>query len=103
MVLVIVFLLILLSTLGLAYRQMATTLQLEEARTRQIDFEQGGLKLTLLGLSMLEAPMSTTSFATAQTYMTSSGPKTYTLTLQQVSVDPVTGNDVWTVSVTPLP
>ena len=100
MVLVVVFLLILLSTLGLAYRQMATTLQLEMARTQQIDFEQGSLKLGSIGLGMLEGPLST-PFTMAQSYSTSAGTRWYTLQLTRLSVDPGTGRETWSVTVTP--
>jgi hypothetical protein len=100
--LVVVFLLVLLSILGMAYRQMASTLRLEEARTRQIDTEQGVLQLAALGMGMLENPMGTTEFDMTQTYNTSTGPRTYRLTLQRQSLDPGTGDDIWTLDVVPV-
>jgi Tfp pilus assembly protein PilX len=101
LLLVVVFLLVLLSTLGLAYRQMVQTLRLEEARTRQIDLDQGSLQLAVLGLGMLENTMEQTTFEATQTYDTSSGPKTYKLNLERVSVEAGTGIETWRLTVGP--
>jgi Tfp pilus assembly protein PilV len=100
LMLVVVFLLVVMSMLGMAFRQMASTLRLEEARTRQIDLEQGSVKLAALGLGMLENVMASPSFEMQQTYDTSAGPKTYTLTMQRQSVDSGTGKEIWSVTVT---
>jgi len=101
--LVIVFLFVLLSMLGLAYRQMATTLQLEEARTRQIDRDNATIPLASSGLQMLEGAMTTTSFSSTSVATTVDGPKSYLLNITQVS--PATGgqSEVWSVQVNDAP
>lgn len=107
MLLVIVFLLILLSTLGLAYRQMATTLQLEIARTQQIDFEQGSLELASIGLGTLPTLSNGTTYYSMlpQTFTTSAGQKQYKLVMALASSTPASPpgatTETWTVSVTP--
>ena len=83
--LVIVFLFVLLSMLGLAYRQMATTLRLEEARTRQIDRDNATIPLASSGLQMLEGVMTTTSFSYTSVATTVDGPRSYLLNITQVS------------------
>lgn len=101
MLMVIVFLLVLLSLLGMAYRQMAATLRLEEARTRQLDVERGGLDLARTGLGMLEGEM-TEDYVDERTYQTSAGPKTYRLTLKHESDVPDSEDEIWTVTLEPL-
>jgi hypothetical protein len=103
LMLVIVFLLVLLSTLGLAYRQMVQTLRLEEARTRQLDLDQNGsLRLAVFGLGMLEGEMTVTTYERTEPYTTLSGQKFYKLVMERDPHVDANGVETWRLTVTPI-
>ena len=99
LMLVVVFLGALLAVLGVAFQQVATTLRLEEARARRIDFEKTCVGLAAFGLNMLEGEMAATHFEMHQNVSTADGPKTYRLTLDRTAPSVGGGGEEWTVLV----
>jgi hypothetical protein len=99
--LVLVFLILLLSLLGLTYRQAATVLRLEAARSKQILRDEGSLQATARAMAMLQnGPPPTDPFVVTLGVVTSAGGRSYQVT---ITSEPDAGTGRWKVTVVPAP
>jgi hypothetical protein len=97
-ILVMVFLILLTSTLGLTYRQIASVLRIEAARARQVLGSEQSLKAAATALADLEQNATPTYYRLYSP--ASGGPTNYQVT---VTAEPTLGADGWTVQVVPAP
>lgn len=95
-VVVLVFLMLLLSLLGLTYRQVAAVLRVETARSGQVLADEGTMAAAAQGLEMLEnGPPSADPYVFNVTVGTSAGPRTYVVSIASE------GPGLWSVNATP--
>ncbi|MFI5460973.1 MAG: hypothetical protein ACHRXM_36655 [Isosphaerales bacterium] len=96
LMLVLVFLVLLLSVLGLAYRQIATVLRVEAYRSRQVVNDQGSLMAAAQGLALLENGLPPSApYCVVVSVGTSLGPRSYTVVIASE------GGNFWSVSAVP--
>ena len=99
--LVLVFLILLLSVIGLTYRQAASVLRLEAARSKQILRDEGSLQAAARAVAMLEnGPPPTDPFVTTLAVSTSAGGRSYQVTFAS---EPTAGAGHWVIQVVPAP
>ncbi len=91
MVMVCVFLVLMVSLLGATYREVTTTLQVEMARSRRVNCDQGSMLAAAQALQYLEHTASQ-NVASPQTFNNA-----YTVTFTPL------GNNQWTVDVAYTP
>lgn len=81
MMLVLVFIVVFLAVLGVAYRQTAAALRLESVRSQQVRRDEGSVHALARGVTLLETGLPPANpYLCAVTLNTSSGPRTYTVT-----------------------
>ena len=98
--LVFVFLILLLSVLGTTFRQLASVLRVEAARSRQIVRDEGSVQAAAKALTMLgNGPPPTDPYVVAVGVTTSAGARSYQIT---IASDPAATGQ-WTVYVIPAP
>jgi hypothetical protein len=96
LMLVLVFVVLFLAVLGVAYRQTASVLRVETVRARQAQRDQGGVVAVARGLALLETGLPPSDpYVCAVTVSTSAGPSTYTVTFASE------GPGAWSVRATP--
>lgn len=96
LMLVLVFLMLLVSLLGLTYQQIAAVLRVESYRSRQTLSDQGCLGAAAQALAQLESgPPPTDPYVFAATVETSLGTRYYTVTIASE------GTNLWAVQVSP--
>lgn len=94
--LVIVFLVLLLSLLGLTYRQIASALRVEAVRSKQIFRDQGSMQAAAQALALLESgPPATDPYSYNITVTTNTGSQTYTVVIASA------GTGQWAVTASP--
>jgi hypothetical protein len=82
LMLVLVFLVLLLSLLGMTGRQVASALRIEMARSRQVVRDEGSLRAVAGALEALEAgPLPSQATASVVPVATSAGQRWYALTV----------------------
>jgi hypothetical protein len=92
--LVIIFLVLFLAMLGMAYRQTAAVLRVETVRSVQTRRDQGCLLAAVQCIHYLETATSPTS---PQVFTVNGFPNTFTVTFSQDLVD----HTVWTITAVP--
>ncbi len=98
MVLVLVFLVLMLSLSGVAYRQIGSALRVESIRSAQATRDEGSLQALARGLTLLGTGVPPTNpYVCGATIGTSTGLRTFTVTMSS-EVD-----SQWVVSSTPTP
>jgi hypothetical protein len=96
--LVMVFLVLLLSMLGMTYRQVASALRIEMARSRQIIRDEGSMQAVAGALAALQAgPLPTQPTVTVVPIATSVGLRSYVVTVTPM------GGSQFSVNATPAP
>src|SRR5262249_24107872 len=79
--LVVLFILLFLAFLGIAYRQLSAAVRIETAHVQQIQRDEGSLHALARGLALLETGVPPASpFVGGVTVPTSTGPRAYTVT-----------------------
>jgi hypothetical protein len=96
--LVMVFVVLFLMVLGVAYRQIASVLRVETVRVQQSQRDQGSTAAVASGLTLLETGLPPSDpYACAVTVNTAIGPCSYLVTFTS------NGSGSWTVQAAPLP
>jgi hypothetical protein len=96
MMLVLIFLVVLLTLLGVVFRRMAGLLRTETVHCVQIQRDEGSIHALGRALSLLETGLPPTSpYVCGVTLPTSSGPRAITVKFTQ------TGTATWTVHAAP--
>jgi hypothetical protein len=96
MVLVIVFIVLFLAFLGVAYRQFGTALRVESVHSQQVQRDEGSLHALARALALLETGLPPTSpYSCGVTISTSRGPSVYTITFANE------GSTNWSVRAAP--
>jgi hypothetical protein len=94
LMLVLVFVVLFLAMLGVAWRQMASVLRIEAVRSNQIRRDQGCLLAAIQGIHYLEQNASPES---PQVFTV--GGRSFTVTFEQ----DLENTDTWTVNAVPTP
>jgi hypothetical protein len=98
MVLVLLFLVLLLGLLGLAYREMAAAIRVVSIESLQADRDQGSLQALALGVALLESGVPPASpYACGATIDTAAGPRTFRVTFTAQTAN------TWLVDSAPVP
>jgi hypothetical protein len=93
---IVLFLVLFLAFLGVAYRQTATALRIETVRSQQALRDQGSIPAAARGVALLETGFPPTSpYACGVTINAPGGPLSYAVTFTQE------GTNAWAVSVAP--
>jgi hypothetical protein len=96
MLLALVFLVLFLSLWSLAYRQVASVLRIETARSTRIRRDEGCTRAVARGLALLETGYPpTTPYSCGVTLTTSAGARDFTVTFT------LEGGSNWSVAATP--
>jgi hypothetical protein len=94
--LVLGFMVLLLSILGLTYRQIAAVLRVEAARSNQVICDQGSMQAVAQAMSLLEnGPPSSDPYSYQVAIMTSAGQRNYTVMIASA------GTGLWSVTASP--
>lgn len=96
MMLVLVFILLFLSLLGVAYRQATAALRIETAYAQQVQRDEGSVHAVARGVMLLETGLPPSSpYVCGVTIATSTGPRSFTVTFTSQ------GGTNWSVSAAP--
>jgi len=96
--LVLVFVLLFLSLLGVAYRHLAASLRVESACVAQAQRDEGAVRAAARAVTLLETGLPPTSpYVGGLTLNTPAGPRSYTITFT------AEGGNNWSIQVTPTP
>jgi hypothetical protein len=99
MMLVIILNLVLLTILGVAFRQMNSSVNIETTRLQQLQRDTGSVQALAVALSLLETGLPPAkSFTGGLTLPTASGPQTYVITFSLVG----TTGTAYSVTAAPL-
>jgi hypothetical protein len=98
LMLVLVFVVLFLAMLGVAWRQMASVLRIEAVRTNQIRRDQGCLLAAIQGIHYLEEHMvAPPESGSSQVFAI--GGRSFTVTFENDAAD----TDTWNVKAVPTP
>jgi hypothetical protein len=96
LMLTLVFVVLFLALLGVAYRQMAAALRTESVRSQQVERDEGSVHALARGLTLLETGLPpSTPYVCGVTIQTSTGPRSFTVTFVSE------GGTNWSVRSTP--
>src|SRR5439155_17039615 len=96
MMLVLVFILLFLSLLGVAFRQASAALRIETGHTQQVQRDEGSVHAVARGVLLLETGLPpSTPYVCAVTIPTSAGPRSFLVTFTSL------GSTSWSVRAAP--
>jgi hypothetical protein len=82
MVLVLVFMVLMLSLAGVAYRQIGAALRVESVRAAQATRDEGSVQAVALALELLGTGLPPSNpYVCGATVITSTGPRAFTITM----------------------